>query len=964
LTALSGLVPGLSSRAWLVLGGDALSAVGSGLTLPFLLVYLHRVRGVELGVAGLILATVAAAGLVGNPAGGWLADRFGARRAVIVGLLLAAVGTAAIAIVHSAWQGFAAAGLYGLGMALLWPAEDALLATAVIAEQRPRVFAVRHATLNTGFSVGALLAALVVGFASPASFALVYLLDATSFLVFAVIVARLADVVPAQTDTGTAAKPGSYSDVVADPLFRRLWLLVLLLVTAGYAQYHAAFPAYATGVGGLSAPGLGLTFTANTVTVVVAQLTVLRLLAGRRRTRAVILSAGFVAAAWLATLMAGGTGGQTTGLVLFIAAMVLFALGETLLSPTVPAMVNDLAPERLRGRYNGAYSLAWTVGYIIGPALAGFALAAGRQHALFTGLISALSVAGLVAWRLERRLPPVINRVGPGPRAATDGLGPRSAKISVETAESLATGVPPRPTSGTPETLSGALTPLRIATGEALLEEALAARSARAFDDARRAARQALAAMHDTGGLRSAPMARALLLIGRIEQDLGRTDAAEQAFQQASSIVATTGTEEFGDAAVLGLHADLELADLWRIQGRYPDAEAIGKSTLRRAETALGPDAIEVATACNALAIIYKYTGHFADAQALYQRALAITENLFGPDHPNVASIHHNLGGLAHARGAFHQAEAPARRAIEIREQALSPDHVDVAADKAALAAIVDALGRHDEAERLLRDALAVFERVLGPRHKEVAVNLHNLGAIHQRRGDLASAQALYRRALAIKEDVLGPTHPELATTLNNLGLVREAQGHHAEALALFSRAVTTLEHIVEPDHPTLVISRAHQAILSRGTARSEGVRDHTGRRPGRIWTRICRLPPPWIRLAANRLRACWQSRAERGPYAIPSRQAYTSWRCRSTESDGGAARAERIPCDAPDDREISIVRSHNREKYDENQQQEGDPLGRVRPSIRRYARCRWMLFADRARIVARSEGDGGGRPL
>ncbi len=36
----------------------------------------------------------------------------------------------------------------------------------------------------------------------------------------------------------------------------------------------------------------------------------------------------------------------------FFLAMVIFAFGETLFSPTIPAIVNDLAPERLRGRYN------------------------------------------------------------------------------------------------------------------------------------------------------------------------------------------------------------------------------------------------------------------------------------------------------------------------------------------------------------------------------------------------------------------------------------------------------------------------------------------------------------------------------------------------------------------------------------------------------------------------------------
>ena len=38
-----GLVPALPRPAWVVLGGDFVSAAGSGLTLPFLFIYAHQV---------------------------------------------------------------------------------------------------------------------------------------------------------------------------------------------------------------------------------------------------------------------------------------------------------------------------------------------------------------------------------------------------------------------------------------------------------------------------------------------------------------------------------------------------------------------------------------------------------------------------------------------------------------------------------------------------------------------------------------------------------------------------------------------------------------------------------------------------------------------------------------------------------------------------------------------------------
>src|SRR5438552_12417058 len=102
------LIPALPSRAWVVLGGDALSAVGSGLTLPFLFVYLSRVRHIHPDLAGLAVATIAVAAFVGNPLSGWLADRHGARETLIAGLVLAAAGSVLIARTHHAAEAFLA----------------------------------------------------------------------------------------------------------------------------------------------------------------------------------------------------------------------------------------------------------------------------------------------------------------------------------------------------------------------------------------------------------------------------------------------------------------------------------------------------------------------------------------------------------------------------------------------------------------------------------------------------------------------------------------------------------------------------------------------------------------------------------------------------------------------------------------------------------------------------------------
>jgi len=94
--------------------------------------------------------------------------------------------------------------------------------------------------------------------------------------------------------------------------------------------------------------------------------------------------------------------------------MAVFAVGEMIQSPLMPAIVNDLAEPHLRGRYNAAVSWSWAVGNVIGPVVGGAVLGA-RAHALWIGLGIAGCIAGaVVARRLETVLPAAANRAHRG----------------------------------------------------------------------------------------------------------------------------------------------------------------------------------------------------------------------------------------------------------------------------------------------------------------------------------------------------------------------------------------------------------------------------------------------------------------------------------------------------------------------------------------------------------------------
>ena len=69
------LNPQLPRPVWVLQVGGLTNAFGNGIVLPFLIIYLHNVRGIPLGLAGLAAAVNSAAAFVSGFVAGSLADR-------------------------------------------------------------------------------------------------------------------------------------------------------------------------------------------------------------------------------------------------------------------------------------------------------------------------------------------------------------------------------------------------------------------------------------------------------------------------------------------------------------------------------------------------------------------------------------------------------------------------------------------------------------------------------------------------------------------------------------------------------------------------------------------------------------------------------------------------------------------------------------------------------------------------
>ena len=177
----------------------------------------------------------------------------------------------------------------------------------------------------------------------------------------------------------------------------------------------------------MSTRTLGLAFAANTLVIVVLQLVVLSRIEGRRRTRVVAVMGVVWAFAWLALGLSGVVPGTLGAALLVAACASVFALGETLLQPTIPALVNDLAPDHLRGRYNALSSGAFQLAAVIAPVVSGVLISQALGEVYIGILIAGSLVIGAIAiLRVEPQLDPAGQR---RPRPAR-GTSPGHARAA------------------------------------------------------------------------------------------------------------------------------------------------------------------------------------------------------------------------------------------------------------------------------------------------------------------------------------------------------------------------------------------------------------------------------------------------------------------------------------------------------------------------------------------------------
>lgn len=357
-------VSGLPREFWWLWTSTLVNRLGA-FVATFMALYLTLHLGYSASYAGLVASLLGLGGVLTSLVGGVMADRLGRRPTMLIAQTCTALSTALLGFVHDKVSIAVVAFVVGMASNASRPAVQAMMADIVRPEDRMRAFSVNYWAVNLGFAVSSAAAGFIAGYSYLAGF----LIEAGMTLACAVVVfLKVPESLP-DAPAQVAGEPPAPSVGLGTVLRDRRFMSVVglsFLVAVIFQQGSVGLPV-AMGAAGFTPSDYGLAVALNGILIVALQIPVTRFIEHRDPRRLLVISSLVAGYGFALTAFAGTVG-------VFALTVCVWTLAEIVNAPTQTGLVVRLSPVHGRGRYQGVYTLSWSLSALAAPLMSGYVI--------------------------------------------------------------------------------------------------------------------------------------------------------------------------------------------------------------------------------------------------------------------------------------------------------------------------------------------------------------------------------------------------------------------------------------------------------------------------------------------------------------------------------------------------------------------------------------------------------------
>jgi MFS family permease len=368
--------------------------MGFFLLFPFFALYMTAHFNVGMIQVGFLFSIFSAGNIIGGIMGGALADKYGRRAMILVGLIGSGVSSILMGLVDDLNIFYILAAFMGLIGNFGGPARQAMVADLLPREKQAEGFGILRVAVNLSATVGPILG----GFIATQSYLFLFIADAVSSLITGIIVFF---VIP---ETKPERKEGEveetivksvigYKEVLKDWRYM-LFLSVSAITVIVYMQMAATLSVFLRDIHGFPTQYFGFLLAMNALMVVVFQFWITKKVSKYSPMKVMAIGTLFY-------MVGFGMYGFVSESYLFFIAMAIITIGEMIEMPIGQTAAAFFAPEDKRGRYMAVFGFHWAIPNLFAILLAGLVI----EHIgpnwvwYFAGILSVFAAVGF--WLLH-----------------------------------------------------------------------------------------------------------------------------------------------------------------------------------------------------------------------------------------------------------------------------------------------------------------------------------------------------------------------------------------------------------------------------------------------------------------------------------------------------------------------------------------------------------------------------------